>query len=387
MRDYYDVLGVSRDADQKEIKRAYRKLAMANHPDRNPDDEEAEQRFKEAAEAYDVLSDPEKKAKYDRFGHAGLRGNGGARPGAGFQDINDIFDHFGDIFGGRGGIFDEMFGGRGRSRRKGPGQPGGDLRIKLPLSLEDISEGTAKKIKVRKHITCTDCEGTGSDSGKEGIVMCDQCQGMGEVRQVSQSMFGRFVNVTSCPKCNGEGYLIKDPCSTCRGDGRVKSEETIEIDVPAGVVEGNYLTIRGEGNAGARGGRPGNLRVEIEEKPHEYFHRDGRDIYYELFVSFPDAALGTAVEVPTLKGKARLQIDPGTQSGKILRMRERGLPEVNGTRRGDQLVRVRVWTPQDLSGDEREQIEAMRHSEAFEPKPEKLAGGKSFFSRVKDVFS
>lgn len=390
MRDYYEILGVDRSADAKEIKRAYRKLAMEYHPDRNPDDDEAEARFKEAAEAYEVLSDDQKRARYDRFGHAGVQGNG-AGGGAGFRDINDIFDHFGDIFGGGAGgtIFEEMFGGGGRrrSRRSSPGRRGGDLRITMPLTLEEISEGAEKKIKVRKYVGCEDCDSTGSDKGREGYVMCQQCQGTGEVRQVTNSVFGQFVNVQACPRCNGEGYAVQDACSTCQGDGRVKGEETIEINVPAGVMEGNYLTMRGYGNAGLRGGPAGELRVEIKEEPHEHFTRDGLDIYHELFISFPEAALGTEVEVPTLKGRARLQVDPGIQSGKILRMRDRGLPEINGSRRGDQLVRVRVWTPQKLSDEEERTLNELQGSESFEPKPEQLNGRKSFFSKVKDVFS
>ncbi len=393
--DYYDILGVSRDADDKALKSAYRKLAMEHHPDRNPDDAAAEAKFKEAAEAYEVHSNPQKRQRYDRFGHAGVRGNGAGPGGAGFQDINDIFSAFSDIFGGAaagggGTIFDEMFGGGrgGRARRRqGPGRSGGDLRITLPLTLEEIAFGAEKKIKVRKYATCEPCEGAGLGSGKDGKMMCDQCQGMGEIRQVQRTVLGQMVNVRTCPKCRGEGYLINNPCPACGGEGRRKGEEAIEINVPAGVLEGNYLTVRGAGNTGMRGGPAGDLRVEIKEKPHEHFEREGLNIFHELHVSFPDAALGTEVEVPTLKGKALLQIDPGVQSGKILRMKERGLPEVRSGRRGDQMVRVRVWTPTSLSPEEEQLIGDLRDSPSFVPQPETLREQKSFFSKVKDVFA
>jgi molecular chaperone DnaJ len=383
MRDYYEILGVGRDASPDELKRSYRKLAMKYHPDRNPDDAEAEASFKEAAEAYEVLSNPEKRQRYDQFGHAGVRGNGGG-PGAGFHDINDIFSAFSDIFGGGSTIFDDVFGARGRGRN---GRTGGDLRIKLALTLEEIAHGSEKKIKVKKHLACDTCEGTGAEGGDAGYSSCGMCGGAGEIRQVTRSVFGQFVNVQACPTCQGEGRIIQNPCGECRGDGRIKGEETITINVPAGVVEGNYLTMRGAGNAGLRGGPPGNLRIEIEEVVHEHFTREGLDIYHDCFISLPDALLGTEVEVPTLKGKARLQIDPGVQSGKLLRMRGRGIPQINSTHAGDQMVRINVWMPQQLTRDEREIFESMRESESFIPRPEKGSGRKSFFSKVKDVFA
>ena len=385
MRDYYEILGVDKSASPAEMKKAYRKLALQYHPDRNPGDSEAEEKFKEAAEAYEVLSDPQKRARYDRFGHQGVKGNGG---GAGFQDINDIFGAFSDIFGSGGSIFDEVFGGQGRRRRgRGTGRPGSDLRIKLPLTLEEISEGTEKKIKVKKFTACEVCDGKGVEDESDGYKQCQTCNGAGEVRQVSRSVFGQFVNVQPCPTCRGEGRIITDPCGNCDGQGRVKGEETIPINVPAGVLEGHFLTLRGAGNAGMRGGPAGDLRVEIIEKKHEHFTREGLDIYYELYMSLPDAALGTEVDVPTLKGKARLQVDAGVQSGKILRMRERGLPDVESGRKGDQMVRIHVWTPTSLTDEERKTLSKWRQSESFEPKPESLQGGKSFFSRVKDAFT
>ena len=389
MRDYYEILEIDRSASESEIKKAYRKLALKYHPDRNPGDTEAETKFKEAAEAYEVLSSPEKRSRYDRFGHAGVRGNGAG--GAGFQDINDIFNAFSDIFGGGaagGTIFEEVFGGTGRTRRaKRRGRPGGDLRIKLPLSLEEISDGSEKKIKVRKFVLCKSCSGSGAEAGKEGYSTCETCNGVGEVRQVTRSVFGQFVNVQTCAECQGEGRKINNTCNECSGEGRIKGEETIPITVPAGVLDGNYLTLRGAGNAGVRGGTTGDLRIEIEELPHKDFKREGLDIYYDLFISYPDAALGTEVEVPTLKGRARLDIEPGMQSGKLLRMRAKGIPELSGNGRGDQMVRVNVWTPRNLTDEERRFFEEYRNSPSFTPKPESEGGRKSFFSKVKDVFT
>ena len=379
--DYYDVLGVDSDASQDEIKKAYRKKAMEYHPDRNPDDPEAEQKFKEASEAYDVLSDPETRQRYDRYGEAGLGqdGAGGRGAGRGFHDIEDIFSAFDDIFGGGGGR---------RSRRQ-RGRPGSDLRVTLPLTLEEIAEGTEKNIKVRKFLSCDTCEGTGAEGGMEGenYVMCSKCDGTGEVRQVSRSVFGQFVNVQACPQCNGEGRIIENPCDDCGGEGRIEGEETISVTVPAGVMEGNYLTISDAGNAGIRGGVPGDLRIEIEEEPHEHFVRDGLDIYHDVYLSFPEAAMGTEVEVPTLKGRARLEVEPGTQAGKILRMRNRGIPDLEGSGTGDQMIRIHVWTPQELSESEQEMMEQLQHHDNFQPQPEERPHEKSFFRRVSDVFS
>jgi molecular chaperone DnaJ len=389
MPDFYDVLGVSEDASQEEIKKAYRKKAMKHHPDRNPDDEESERKFKQAAEAYEVLSDEQKRRRYDRYGEAGLRGNGGRGGARGFENVNDVFDAFSDIFGGAAGgtIFEEVFGGRRRGGRRRQKNRGGDLRITLPLTLEEIAEGAEKRLKVRKFVTCEECEGTGAESDQQDYQVCSTCEGTGEHRQVSRSVFGQFVNVQPCPDCEGEGRILRSYCSACGGEGRIKGEEEIEIDVPPGVTEGNYLSVRGKGNVGRRGGPSGDLRVEIEEKPHEHFVREDLDIFYDAYVSFPDAALGTEIEVPTLKGKARLQIEPGLQGGKILRMQGRGLPDVNSSRRGDQMVRVHVWTPRDLSEEDRELLEELRGSDAMEPDPDRSRSTKSFFNRVKDVFT
>ncbi len=375
--DYYEILDVGQDASEKEIKKAYRKKAMQYHPDRNPDDPDAEQKFKQAAEAYDVLSDAQKRQRYDRYGHAGLGQNGGA---AGFQDISDIFSAFNDIFGG---------GGFGQRSRRSRGRPGSDLRITLPLTLEEIASGVEKNIKVRKFLACETCDGTGADGGLEGenYVMCPKCDGTGEIRQVSQSVFGQFVNVQACPRCNGEGRIIENPCDDCEGEGRIEGEETIKINVPPGVMEGNFLTISDAGNAGLRGGLTGDLRIEIKEKPHDDFIRDGLDIYTDVYVSFPEAAMGTEVEVPTLKGKARLQVDPGTQAGRILRMRERGIPDLNSNKRGNQMIRVHVWTPESLTDEEMDLLEQIQGSPNFQPDPEPGRPQKSFFSRIRDVFS
>jgi len=388
MRDYYEILGVENGASADELKKAYRKQALQYHPDRNPGDKAAEENFKIAAEAYEILSDPAKRQRYDRFGHAGVKGNG-ATGGAGFHDINDIFGAFSDIFGSGGSIFDDVFGAQGRqTRRRGQGRPGSDLRIKLPLTLEEIAEGVEKKLKVPKYISCDTCSGKGAADGDSGFETCSTCQGAGEVRHVTRSVFGQFVNVQACSACRGEGRIIKNKCSTCAGEGRVNSTETMDINVPPGVLEGHYLTVRGAGNAGIRGGQPGHLRVEIKEKRHEHFTREGLDLFYDLYLSFPDAALGTEVEVPTLKGKAILQVDEGIQSGKILRMRDRGIPDIESTRKGDQMVRIHVWTPTNLNDSEKELLEGVRSSEAFTPHPEDVvADDRSFFSRVKDVFS
>jgi molecular chaperone DnaJ len=375
-RDFYDVLGVARTATAEEIKKAYRKKALQYHPDRNPGDAEAEASFKEAAEAYEVLSNPDKRARYDRFGRAGLNGAGGQGP-TGFTDISDIFSAFSDIFGGEG-RFEDVFGRR-PGQRRGQGRPGTDLRVRLALTLEEVAEGVERQLKLRKFVGCDHCDGTGAEDKASGFSTCPTCQGSGEVRQVSTSFFGQFVNVQPCPTCEGEGRTIDEKCHVCEGEGRVKGEESVTVEVPAGVSGGHYLQIRGAGNAGVRGGVAGALRVE-------HFQREGLDVVYDLYLSFPDAALGTEATVPTLRGRAKLQIDAGIQSGRVLRMRGRGLPEVGGGRRGDQLVRVHVWTPEQVSGPLREALEQLRLEPDLKPAPGSR-NKKGFFGRVKDAFT
>ncbi|MGE5680651.1 MAG: molecular chaperone DnaJ [Bacillota bacterium] len=363
-RDYYEVLGLDRNASKDDIKKAYRKLAMQYHPDRNPDDKNAEEKFKEAAEAYEVLSNDEKKAKYDRFGHNGLR-NGG-QDFSGFSNINDIFSHFSDIFGGGSGfgggsIFDDFFGGSAsqqRGRRRGQGIPGSDLKVTLKLTLEEIAAGVTKKIKIKKQITCEICNGTGAKGGTS-TKTCPACNGSGEVRTVSRSVFGQFVNITTCANCEGEGTVIDNPCKNCAGDGRVYGEATIKINVPAGVTNGSYMTLRGEGNAGKRNGASGNIIVIFEEEPHEFFVRDGDNIIYELFLSYPEAVLGTEVEIPTLSGKAKLKIEAGTQPGKYLKMREKGIQHLNRHGAGDQLVRINIHVPSKVNSKEKELLKEL----------------------------
>lgn len=377
-RDYYDVLGVNRNASKDDLKKAYRKLAMQYHPDRNPGNKEAEEKFKEAAEAYEVLSDDEKRARYDRFGHDGMRASGYSSPG--FTDINDIFSHFSDIFGG-GSIFDDFFGGstRGRGqRRKSAGTPGSDLRVTLKLTLEEIAKGAVKKIKLKKYVTCDLCGGSGAESGTS-TKTCPVCQGTGEVKSVSRSVFGQFVNITTCNNCNGEGTVVDRPCRKCMGDGRVQDETAIKINVPAGVHEGSYMTLRGEGNAGKRNGPSGDIIVIFHEIPHEFFKREDDDIIYELFISYPEAVLGAEVDVPTLTGKARLKIDPGTPAGKLLKMRDKGIKHLNSSGYGDQIVRVNIDVPKRVNSREKELLKEL--SEMPNIKANQAADEKGFFKR------
>ena len=385
-KDYYEILGVDKNASDSEIKKAYRKMAMKYHPDRNKGDDDAERKFKEASEAYDVLKDPQKRARYDQYGHSGLHSGGFNERD--FHDINieDIFSQFGDIFGsdifgGAGGR-----GGRSRSRaRRSTGQRGNDMKLNIELTLEEIAFGTEKKLKVKKQVKCDACEGTGAETSDD-FETCSTCNGMGEVRQVNKTMFGQFVNVQACPKCNGEGRIIRNKCSKCNGQGRVTGKETVKVRIPAGVSSGNYITMRNSGNAGIRGGEAGDLIVLIEEKEHEKFERDKNDIYHDLVLSIPDATLGTEVEVPTLKGKAKLKIDEGTQPGKLLRMKGRGIQGLNGTGTGDQYIRINVYIPKDLSSEEKTKIASLKEADNFDP-VHKKESKKGFFSKIKDVFS
>jgi molecular chaperone DnaJ len=385
-RDYYEVLGVPRNASQEEIKKAYRRLAMQYHPDRNPGDKEAEEKFKEAAEAYEVLSDPEKRRRYDQFGHAGMQGTDFRE----YTDINDIFNAFRDIFSGTGfggSIFDDFFGGSTstRARRSGAAQRGSDLRVKIKLTLEEIATGVSKKIKIKRYKKCSSCSGTGAESGS-GYRTCPVCNGTGEIRQVSRSVFGQFVNITTCNNCGGEGRIISNPCKICGGEGRVQEEATVNVEIPAGVSTGNYLTLRGEGNAGRRGGPAGDLIVVIEELPHEIFQRKGDDIIYELNLSIPEAVLGGEVEVPTLTGKAKLKLEPGLSPGKILRMKGKGLPNLNTKKFGDQLLVVNIYVPQKISQQEKEIMQSLMNSPNFKPK-ERTTKSKNIFEHFKDIWN
>ena len=384
-RDYYEVLGVEKGASADDIKKAYRKKALEYHPDRNPGDKSAEDKFKEAAEAYDVLSDTDKRARYDRFGHAGVDSSGPGGAG-GFQgmDMDDILRRFGfdtdDIFG-------EFFGG-GRRRGGAGGRPrgerGSNLRIKVKMTLEEIASGVNKKIKVRKQVSCNTCNGSGARD-TSSIETCGTCRGSGMVNRVTQTPFGMMQTAVQCPTCSGSGQTIKSPCNVCKGDGRVFGEEMIEMDIPAGVHEGIQLSMSGKGNAGAKGGAPGDLVITIEETQHEDFSREGNNIHYELFLNIADAALGTKIEVPTLDGRARVTIPPGTQSGKVFRLKDKGLPALQSYQRGDQLIHVNVWTPKKLSDEDRRMLEKLRDMPNFNPAPGKE--DKSFFERMKDVFS
>ena len=376
-RDYYEVLGINRNATKEEIKKAYRKLAMQYHPDRNPGDKSAEDNFKEAAEAYEILSHDDKRNNYDRFGHEGVRGSGFGTDG--FSSVNDIFSHFSDIFGGSS-IFDEFFGGsqRGRSRRRGSGTPGSDLRVNLKLTLEEIATGITKKLKIRKQVKCNDCNGTGAQAGTS-LKTCPVCNGAGEVKTVSRSVFGQFVNIQACHNCQGEGKVVDSPCKTCSGDGRIEDDSMIKIDVPAGVEDGQYMTLRGEGNSGKRGGQPGDILVVFQELKHDQFIREKDDIIYNLFVTFPQAALGDEVEVPTLTGKAMLKIDQGTQPGKMLKMKGKGIRHLNYSGSGDQIVRINVAVPQKLNSKEKDLIKQL--SEMPNVKNSSDSEKNNFFSK------
>jgi molecular chaperone DnaJ len=385
-RDYYEILGVERSASPEEIKTAYRKLAMKYHPDKNQGDKQAEEKFKEVSEAYEVLRDQNKRNLYDRFGHDGLKGGG---MGGGFHDPFDVFR---EVFGsGFGSIFNDFFGsGSGRGGRRDV-RRGRDLQIRLKLTYEEIAAGVTKQIKVKKLVACETCSGSGLKSGQQPTT-CPQCQGSGEMRQVSQSLFGRFVNITSCSRCGGSGTIITDPCQTCRGEGLIHGEETVEVSVPAGVAEGNYMTLEGKGNKGPNNGPAGDLIVVMQEQSHPFFTRSGSDVIFELNLSFPEVALGTEVEIPTLELETndkekynklvKITVPEGTQSEKVFRLRGKGFPELHSYQRGDLLVEVKVWTPTKLTSREKELLEELLESENIHP-PKK----KGFFQKVKEALN
>ena len=397
-RDYYEVLGVSRSASKDEIKKSYRKLAMKYHPDKNPGNTDAEEHFKEVNEAYEILSNDDKRRRYDQFGHAGVGSSAssqGGAYGAGAGDFGDIFSAFNDMFGGGArsgggspfGGFEDVFGGGfsggGRRSRSSAGIRGSDLKIRLKLTLEEIAKGVEKTLKIKKQVPCEVCNGTGSKTGE--LETCSTCQGTGEVRQASKTMFGQFVNITACPTCGGEGKVVKDRCTSCHGEGIKQGETTVKVNIPAGVEDGNYLTLRGQGNAGPRGGVNGDLIVVIEEAAHKLFVRRGDDVIYNLPVSYPDMVLGTKVEVPTLEGRVKLTVPPGTQPNTMLRISGKGIGHLKSPGRGDHLVRVNVFIPKDLSHRDKELLKEMKKSNHLVP-DEKTDHEKSFFEKARDIF-
>ena len=359
-KDYYEVLGIERSASTDDIKKAYRKLALKYHPDKNPGDHEAEEMFKEATEAYEVLREKEKRAQYDQFGHSGMSGAGGAG-GFGFSggyDLSDALRAFMRDFG-MGGGFDFFGGSQGGGRRRGGARMRGrDLQIHLKLTLKEVSREIVKKIKVTRMVQCRECGGSGSAKGSERRT-CPTCQGQGEIRQASRSLFGTFVNVSACSTCGGEGTIVTDPCGKCRGDGRAKGTSSVEVKIPAGVSTGNYITLAGQGDSAPRGGVPGDLIIVIEEIENEIFERHGFDILLDLPVTFSQLALGDKVEIPTLEGKAVLKIPAGTHSHKIFRLKGKGIPRLHGHGHGDQLVRLIAWTPQNIAGEEKKAFEGL----------------------------
>jgi molecular chaperone DnaJ len=378
-RDFYEILGLTKSASDDEIKKAYRKLAIKYHPDKNPDDKAAEEKFKEAAEAYEVLSNPEKRQRYNQYGHAGVGGASGGGGGyGGGMNMDDIFSQFGDIFGGGG------FGGFGGSSRGGGRRVvrGSNLRVKVKLNLQEIAKGVEKKLKVNKFVSCNTCKGSGSKTGQ--LETCKLCNGSGVQVRTQQTFLGAMQTQTTCSGCNGEGKTVKDKCNTCHGDGIVRAEEIISINIPAGVAEGMQLSVGGKGNAAPRGGINGDLLVLIEEEEHLELKRDGNNLFYDSYVNFADAALGTSIEIPTVDAKVKVKLEPGTQSGKVLRLKGKGLPDVNSYGTGDLLVNINVWTPQSLTTEEKKALETLRGSKNFAPNPNRKE--KGFFDRMKEYF-
>ncbi len=378
-RDFYEILDVSKDVDDAILKKSYRKIAMKYHPDRNPDDKAAEDKFKEAAEAYEVLSDADKRARYDRYGHAGVTGQG-FHGGQG-MNMDDIFSQFGDVFGDS--PFESFFGGRGGGGQRAQGQKGSNLRIKLSLTLEEVEAGVKKTIKVKKRKSCKTCDGSGAKDGK--VKNCQTCGGSGVVRQIRSTFLGQMQTTVQCPTCHGTGSIVVEACLKCRGEGRVIDDEMIDIEIPAGVEDGMQLTMRGRGNAGVKGGPAGDLHISIEVKKHADLKRDGNNLIYELYLGFPDAALGCSVDIPSLSGKVKIKIPAGTQSGKIFRLNGKGLPSVQAYGKGDQLIYVNLWTPKKLTDEEKQILEKFQTAPNFVPQPSKSE--KGFFEKMKDYFT
>jgi molecular chaperone DnaJ len=378
-RDYYEVLGVSKSATAEEIKKAYRQKAIQFHPDKNPGDKASEEKFKEAAEAYEILSSPEKKQRYDQFGHAGM-GNQGGFSGQ-HMTMEDIFSSFGDIFGGGGFSGFGGFGGGGsRGQRVNRGS---NLRIKVTLNLSEVANGCEKKLKVKKYVSCDSCHGSGAKGGS-GHTTCATCKGSGQVTRISNSIFGQIQQSSTCPTCNGEGKIITQKCEKCYGEGLIQGEEVVTVKIPAGVGEGMQLSVGGKGNAARRGGVPGDLLVLIAEEEHPELIRDENDLIYNLVLSFPDLALGLTAEIPTIDGKVKVKIEAGTQPEKILRLRGKGIPDVNGYGKGDLLVKIHAWVPQKLTSEEKKQLERLQQLPNFQV-PEETKE-RNFFDRVKGMF-
>ena len=381
-RDYYEVLGVAKSASKDEVKKAYRQMAIKHHPDKNPGDHTAEDKFKEAAEAYEVLSDDNKRARYDQYGHAGMNGNsGGGFGGGGGMTVEDIFSQFGDIFGGHFGSSFGGFGGGGRSSRRV--NKGSDLRVKVKLNLQEIANGVEKKLKENKYVNCKACSGTGAANGSS-YSTCSTCRGSGHVTRIANTMLGQMQTTSPCPTCHGEGKIITDRCTSCSGEGVVRDAEVITVKIPAGVAEGMQMSVSGKGNAARRGGVNGDLLVLIEEEKDPNLTRDGNDLIYSLYLSFPEASLGAPVEVPTVDGKVKIKIEAGTQPGRVLRLRGKGLPDVNGYGRGDLLVSINVWVPKSLSKEEKAVLEKLGKSNSFTPAPD--SSDKNFFERMRGFF-
>ena len=380
-RDYYEVLGLDRGADENAVKSAYRKLAMKYHPDRNPGDKEAEDKFKEATEAYEVLKDGDKRRMYDQYGHAGLgqgAGFGGGFGGFGAFDLGDALRAFMRDFGGGGSIFDEFFGAAGGPRRRA--NRGEDLRVRITLTLEEINSGVEKNVRVNRQVRCDTCNGSGLAEGASRNT-CPQCRGAGQVRTITRTFLGSIQQVSPCRQCGGTGQVISNPCPTCGGQGRHSGSSKVTLEVPPGVSEGNYMTVAGMGNVAPNNGEPGDLIAVFEEAAHEDFTRHGDNVLYELPISFTVAALGGMVEVPTLNGPESIKIPSGTQSGKVFKMRGKGIPRLHHAGRGDQLVQVTVWVPTNLSADDKKLLTRLDKSETFKPPK----ADKSFFEKLRET--
>jgi molecular chaperone DnaJ len=381
MRDYYEILGIARDADADAIKKAYRKLALQHHPDRNNGSKDAEERFKEATEAYEVLRDPDRRGAYDRYGHAGVKTGAGAGGGFAGFDFADALSIFMRDFGGFG--MEDLFGGGARRRTGHP--RGADLRVRVPLRLEDVAKGTKKTVKLRVHEPCAECSGSGAARGTSPIP-CDMCGGAGEVRRVQRSILGQLVSVSPCPTCGGEGQRIAEPCRHCGGRGVDSKEKRIEVEIPAGVSTGDYITLRGQGNAGQRGGPRGDIVVVLEVEEDPRFVREGPDLLHELYITFTQAALGAELDVPTVGDPTTVKVSAGTQSGQMLRLRGKGLPQLRGGSRGDLIVRVNVWTPTDLSDEQERLLQELAAVESGVPDDPERAGERGLWSRIKEAF-